>query len=94
MRNSQWYPHICAVNQHVGEARQRSGHGRTEPVIGLSPQFFGNVGRWGTCPATGKRVDPAIDAAVASPAGQESPEAVGEITNQVRSHGFDVPAGA
>jgi hypothetical protein len=63
-------------------------------VIGLQTQSFGNLGSWGTCPATGQGVDPTIDAAVANAAGQEPREAVGEIADQMRSNSFDVPADA
>jgi hypothetical protein len=94
MRNLQRYPHVGAVHQHVSETRQWSGHWRTEPVIGVPTKGFGNLDGWGACPTTSQSVDPTIDAAVANAAGQESPEAVGEIADQMRSNGFDVPADA
>jgi hypothetical protein len=45
-------------------------------------------------PAAGKCVDSAVDAAVAKAAGHKTPEAVGEIADQMRGNRFDIPTDA
>lgn len=94
MRNSEWDAHVGAVHQNVREPRQWTRHWRTEPVTGSPSEGFGDLGRRRLCPATGQRVDPAIDAAVANSTGQEAPEAVTEIADQMSGNGFDIPSGA
>jgi hypothetical protein len=63
-------------------------------MISFPAQRFGNLGCWGSRPTAGQRVDPAVDAAVPNAAGEEPPESIGEIADQMGSNSFDVPADA
>lgn len=59
--------------------------------VSVATQHFGDLRGWGLRPTTGKRVDSAIDAAVAKSAGHKPPETIGEIADQMCGNRFDIP---
>lgn len=91
MLESQRYPHVGTVDQHIGEACYRTRHRRAQPVVSVTAQHLGDLSGGGLGPATGKCVDSAINAAVPKATDHKAPETIGKIANQMRSNRFDIP---
>lgn len=63
-------------------------------MVGSATQRLGDLGGRRLRSATGQSIDSPIDTAVTNAAGREAPESVGEVANQMRGNGFDIPTSA
>ena len=87
-------PDVSAVDQDVGQSRQRPGDRRAQLTVGALTQGGGDLRRRQLRAPPRQRVDGPMDAAVADRRPLEHPEAVGEHADQVGRDRLDVPSRA